>query len=110
MRRHVAAGAASLTALLAISAMTLPAQAGSPQGPSYAWEQPDEGGEYVVAFDAANQEQALQAIADAGGVVIDVLAPVGLALVSADAGFATAVEADASVTGAVQNAVDRRHP
>ena len=63
----------------------------------------DTGGEYVVAFDTANQDQALQAIADAGGVVMDVLAPVGLALVSADAGFATAVEADASVTEAIQD-------
>jgi subtilisin family serine protease len=63
----------------------------------------DTGGEYVVAFDTANQDQALQAIADAGGVVMDVLAPVGLALVAADAGFATAVEADASVTEAIQD-------
>ena len=56
------------------------------------------------------QAQALQAIADAGGVVIDVHEPVGLALVSADAGFATAVETDASVTGASPGRVDRRHP
>jgi subtilisin family serine protease len=45
----------------------------------------------------------MQAIEAAGGVIEDVQEQVGLALVSADAGFATTVEADASITEAVQN-------
>ena len=101
MRHHrlvIAAALAASTALIPVTgAVATDATAATSQ------QENDTGGEYVVAFESANQEQALQAISDAGGVVMDVLAPVGLALVSADAGFATAVEADASVTGAFQD-------
>jgi subtilisin family serine protease len=61
----------------------------------------DEGGEYVVAYDTARAEQAMNAIAAAGGTVEDVQSQIGLALVQADAGFAEQVTKDASVTGAM---------
>jgi len=61
----------------------------------------DEGGEYVVAYDTAKAEQAMNAIAAAGGTVEDVQSQIGLALVQADAGFAEQVTKDASVTGAM---------
>jgi subtilisin family serine protease len=101
MRHHRLVAAAALVATAAL----IPVAGANASDTSDATSQQenDTGGEYVVAFDTANQDQALQAITDAGGVVMDVLAPVGLALVSADAGFATAVEADASVTAAFQD-------
>ncbi len=102
MRNHRLAVAAALVAATALIPVA-GAAARSDASAAASQQENDTGGEYVVAFDTANQDQALQAIADAGGVVMDVLAPVGLALVSADAGFATAVEADASVTGAIQD-------
>lgn len=61
----------------------------------------DDGGEYVVSYDIAKAEQAMNAIADAGGSVVDVQSQVGLALVDAAAGFGGRVAADASITGAM---------
>ena len=104
MRHHRLVAAAALVATAALIPVTgANATDATDATAATSQQENDTGGEYVVAFDTANQDQALQAISDAGGVVMDVLAPVGLALVSADAGFATAVEADASVTGAIQD-------
>lgn len=62
------------------------------------------GGEYVVAFDTANQDAALAAVEAAGGVVVDVQEAIGLALVeTSSATFTEAVQQDAAVTGVVQN-------
>src|SRR5689334_2219650 len=61
----------------------------------------DDGGEYVVAYDTGKAEQAMRAIAAAGGTVVDVKSQIGLALVDADAGFGGKVTEDTSVTGAM---------
>jgi lantibiotic leader peptide-processing serine protease len=60
--------------------------------------------EFVVAFDAGNQDAALAAVAEAGGTVVDVNEEAGLALVQTDDdAFLTEVRADEAVTGAAAN-------
>src|SRR5688572_17135755 len=83
MRHHrLVAAAAALVATAALIPVTgANATDATDATAATSQQENDTGGEYVVAFDTANQDQALGAITDAGGVVMDVLAPVGLALV-----------------------------
>jgi lantibiotic leader peptide-processing serine protease len=105
MKHRTSALAVALAATMAVSAAG--AQAGSTgadatEQPNQA--EPSSGGEYVVAFDVANEDAAMQAIAEAGGVVVDVQEQIGLALVeTTDAQFTEVVAADESVSGVVQN-------
>src|SRR5262245_27433570 len=62
------------------------------------------GGEFVVGLDLAQRDAALAAIAAAGGVVVDELDQLGLALVeTGNADFVATVSSAAGVTGVVQN-------
>jgi len=62
------------------------------------------GGEYVVGFDLAQRASALSAIASSGGIVVDELDQVGMALVeTSNADFAATVRSASGVTGVVQN-------
>jgi subtilisin family serine protease len=64
----------------------------------------EEGGEYVVSFDADDRAAAVRAIEKAGGVVVDVQEPLGLALVETKHGdFADEVDGSSAVSGVVQN-------
>ncbi len=91
--------AAALTAAFAVPATSARAGGASPQAPARVGR--DDGGEYVVAYDMAKAEQAMRAIANAGGKVVDVQSQIGLALVDAGAGFGGKVAKDASITGAM---------
>ena len=105
MRHRSAVIAVACTAVLATSGVA-GAERPTSRAPARApaSEAQDSGGEYVVAFDTSSQDAALAAIADAGGVVVDVQEQIGLALVETTAAdFTTEVAADASVTGVVQN-------
>jgi subtilisin family serine protease len=65
-----------------------------------------EGGdsEYVVAFEPSDQVEAVAAIAEAGGTVVDVNETIGLALVeTGNADFVATVRADDAVTGTTRN-------
>jgi subtilisin family serine protease len=97
IRKGVVAVAA-LTAVVAVP-ITSHADGASTRAPAAIGR--DDGGEYVVAYDTSQAEQAMQAIADAGGTVVDVQSQVGLALVDAAAGFGAEVATDASITGAM---------
>lgn len=62
------------------------------------------GEEFVVAFDPARQGEAMTAIADAGGTVVDVTESAGVALVgSSTAGFLDEVRAADVISGAASN-------
>jgi subtilisin family serine protease len=62
------------------------------------------GEEFVVAYDAAHQDQAMASIAAAGGAVLDVTQSAGLALVgSSEAGFLDEVRAAPAISGAASN-------
>ena len=92
------------TGLAVTGAAGAAAGANRSPAPRPAQDPPDDGGQYVVAFEAGGQEAALAAVEAAGGVVLDVQEQIGLALVeTAQGGFTEAVAADASVTGVVQN-------
>ena len=94
-------GVVAVAALTAVFAVPITTQAGgaSPRTPAAIGR--DDGGEYVVSYDTSAAEQAMQAIAAAGGTVVGVQSQVGLALVDADAGFGAKVATDASITGAM---------
>lgn len=60
--------------------------------------------EFVVAFDPADQDEALAAVVDAGGTVLDITESAGLTLVSASsADFLDEVRAAAPISGAASN-------
>ena len=62
------------------------------------------GEEFVVAFEPERQADAMAAIADAGGTVLDVTESAGVALVgSSEAGFVEEVRADDAISGAANN-------
>ncbi len=90
-----------LAGLLAGVGILLPATAGA----APAAERQESGtSEYVVAFAPGGENEALSAVAAAGGTVVDVNEAAGLALVKAgDAGFLTEVRADDAITGAAAN-------
>ena len=71
---------------------------------SAARQQSAGGGEYVVGFDLAQQDAVFVAIANSGGVIVDELDELGLALVeTANADFEATISTAAGVTGVVQN-------
>jgi len=90
-----------LVGLLAGVGILLPATAGAAPA-----AERQEGGtaEYVVAFAPGGENDALAAVAEAGGTVVDVNEAAGLALVATDnTAFLTEVRADDAVTGAAAN-------
>ncbi|MEZ5411683.1 MAG: S8 family serine peptidase [Acidimicrobiales bacterium] len=90
-----------LAGLLAGVGILLPATAGAAPA---AERQGDGTSEYVVAFGPGGENDALAAVADAGGTVVDVNEAAGLALVeTGNAGFLAEVRADDAVTGAAAN-------
>lgn len=91
-----------VSGLLAGAAVLVPV-AGASAAPA-ATERQSGGSEYVVAFKAGERDEAVAAIAAAGGTVADVNEAAGLVLVETDnAGFLPAVRADAAVEGAAAN-------
>jgi subtilisin family serine protease len=101
-RRSVIA-LAGLTLLLS-SGVANANSGGTSEQRSAARQQVAGGGEFVVGFDMAQRDAALAAIADSGGVVVDELDQLGLALVeTSNADFAATVGSAAGVTGVVQN-------
>ena len=95
-------GRSCLAGLLAVAAFLLPV---ATAGAAPAASRQDSGtAEYVVAFSADGQNEALAAVSAAGGTVVDVNQAAGLALVETDnSGFLAEVRADAAVTGAAAN-------
>jgi lantibiotic leader peptide-processing serine protease len=88
--------------LIAGAALLLPALSA---GAAPAADRQSGGGtEYVIAFEASGQAQALAAATAAGGTVVGVNQAAGLALVETDnAGFLATVRGDSAVTGAAPN-------
>ena len=94
---------ASLTLLLT-SGVASANSGGTSTQRSAARQQAAGGGEFVVGFDMAQRDAALAAIAASGGVVVDELDQLGLALVeTSNADFAASVRSATGVTGVVQN-------
>lgn len=90
-----------LAGLLAGVGILLPATAGAAPA-----AERQEGGtaEYVVAFAPGGESEALAAVAEAGGTVVDVNEAAGLALVeTGNTAFLTQVRTDEAVTGAAAN-------
>jgi subtilisin family serine protease len=94
---------ASLT-LLITSGVASANSSGTSTQRSAARQQAAGGGEFVVGFDMAQRDAALAAIAASGGVVVDELDQLGLALVeTGNVDFAASVRSATGVTGVVQN-------
>ena len=65
---------------------------------------PSGGEEFVVAFEAAQRTEAMAAIADAGGTILDVNESAGVALVGSSApDFVARVRANDAISGAASN-------
>src|SRR5690349_20539 len=65
-------GVVAVAALTAVLATPITTQAGGASTRAPAAIGRDDGGEYVVSYDTTKAEQAMQAIAAAGGTVVDV--------------------------------------
>ncbi len=95
---------AGLAALLLSGGVASANSGGDSAARSAARQQSAGGGEYMVGFDLANRDAALAAIASSGGIVVDEIDQLGLALVeTSNADFAATVRSAAGITGLVQN-------
>ncbi len=101
--RSVAGGVGASTALL-LSLVVLAQPAATAPGGSVREASSTTVAEFVVAYEAAERDDAFAAVADAGGRVLDVTDSAGLALVeSSSDGFLEAVRAEKAVRGAARN-------
>ena len=66
-------------------------------------QEDDSGGEFVIAFEGGNTEAALEAVAAAGGQVLDVNEALDIALVAGGEGFSDAVSEASEIVAVARN-------